>query len=808
MKCSLSLLGTLLAILLPRIQASRVVIGVDGGTESIRACCFDAQNGNVIGKSCAVPYPTYHPKPGWAEQDPEDWYENLGQAVRGAVESLKGGEDIIAICVDTTCCSVVALDSDYQPLRRSLLWMDARSAPQTEEILTKCNGDPALAVNCGGEGPLSAEWMTPKSLWIRQNEPEVWEAAKTICEYQDYINYKLTGAMCASSCNAASRWHWDGEECLRDGPGHPGRPLSMYQTLGIPELATKLPQKCLAMGALVGRLTPQAAKHLKLPIGLAVVQGGPDAFVGMIGLSCIQAGQLCLITGSSHLHCVVSSQATTAPGTWGAYRGAPLPGINFAEGGQSSTGSILRWAKNLFGANLDYKDLDEEASGIPPGCDGLVALETFQGSRTPETDPLARGALVGLTLSHTRAHIWRALMEAVCFGTRACVEGLERAGHKCEEIVIAGGATRSHMWLQMHADATGKRVVVCENADAPLLGCAILASVGAGVYNSVEEAVKSMVRTSRKIEPDKEAAKIYTDLFEQIYSKMGPATKPIVRAIASFRGGGVKQDDDVARNDDHGLIISPSLLASDWSNIRAEIERCMKAGVPHLHVDVFDGVFLDSPYALTFGPQMVKAIRKCCDDYKLKAVLDLHVCVDRPARYVRAMAESGGSRFIFQWEAMDAQGDKAHLNSAIDLAMNVINAGMKCGVSINPRTGVEVIYPLLDTGLVDLVDILAVEPGFGGQAFQDSVLSKVRDLVKWRLDRQADLTLLVDGGINSETAPLVIEAGADILVAGSFLFRHPKGLKRGVHELMASTSRYKVSPSKSPRILHHLFAPF
>ena len=776
-------LGALIGLLLSPVEASRsVVIGVDGGTESIRACCFDAENGNIIGMSCAVPYTTHHPKPGWAEQDPVDWYENLGQAVRGAVQSLPKDADhkFVAICVDTTCCSVVALDSSYEPLRPCLLWMDARSAPQTEEILAKCRGDPALAVNCGGHGPLSAEWMTPKSLWIRQNEPDVWKKAKTICEYQDYINYKLTGVMCASSCNAASRWHWDGEECLRDGSGHPGRPLSMYKTLGIPDLADKLPRKCLPMGTLVGKLMSEAAKHLNLPESLSVVQGGPDAFVGMIGLGCIHSGQLCLITGSSHLHCVVSSQATTAPGMWGAYRGAPLPGINFAEGGQSSTGSIIRWAKNMFGADLEYKDLDDEASAVPPGCDGLVALETFQGSRTPITDPLARGALLGLTLSHTRAHIWRALMEAVCYGTRGCIDGLETAGHKCEEIVIAGGATQSPMWLQMHADVTGKRVVVCENAGAPLLGCAILASVGAGIHDNVDDAVKAMVRTAKTIEPNEEIASVYTDLYERVYSKVSLAARPVAHAIASLRGGRQGR-----------VIISPSLLASDWSDIRGEIRRCMDAGVSRLHVDIFDGVFLDSPYALTFGPQMVKAIRKCCDEYDStfgKAVLDLHVCVDRPARYVGALAASGGSRFIFQWEAMQGKDDEARLASAVDLATKVKNSGMSCGVSINPSTELESIFPLLDTGLVDLVDVLAVEPGFGGQSFQDSALSKLRHLVRWRNNQQTNVILLVDGGVNAKTAPMIVAAGADILVAGTFLFRHPKSLATGVNELATITS--------------------
>jgi len=843
----------------------KIVIGVDGGTESIRACCFDAINGNVIGKSHAVPYKTSHPKPGWAEQNPKDWYDNLGAAVKGALASIpsdNGDEhELCAICVDTTCCSVVALDSSNEPLRPCLLWMDARSAPQTKEILDRCKGDPSLLINSGGEGPISAEWLIPKSLWIKQNEPDIWDKASTICEYQDYINFKLTGKMVASSCNAAVRWHWDGEECLRevtnddnDEERYPGRPLSMYRALGMPELVEKLPHKCLPMGSLVGGLTSEAANDLGLPEGLPVVQGGPDAFVGMIGLGCIYPGQLCLITGSSHLHCVVTAQPNTAPGTWGAYRGAPLQGTNFAEGGQSSTGSVIRWAKALFaGDDTDYKTLDAEAEKLPPGSENLIALDTFQGSRTPVTDPLARGALVGMTLSHTRGHIWRALMEAVCFGTRACVDGLVSAGHECSEIIIAGGATRSPVWLQMHADVTGKPVVLCENADAPLLGCAILASVGAGIHHNVEDAVESMVRRLRRIEPRGDVAAEYEKIYENVYVKLSQMARPVMHAIAGLRGGGsngrklVKSGERTDRNIavywgllgnrkmqrlledqsfsffskevwpslflrggdtesasnvpekkkqdekkyDHTPIISPSLLASDWSDIRSEINRCVVANVTHLHIDVFDGVFLDSPYAFTFGPQMVEAMRQCYDN----VTLDIHLCVDRPVRYIKPMADAGATRFIFQWEAMTGNSTLA---AALDIAQEVNNNGMKCGVSINPSTPVEDILPLLESGLVDMVDVLAVEPGFGGQSFQDSALLKLRKLREWRASARvlsgndmSHVKFMVDGGINTNTSSLVTEAGADIMVAGTFLFRHPRGLSQGVKELLDSSCSAK-----------------
>ena len=346
---------------------------------------------------------------------------------------------------------------------------------------------------------------------------------------------------------------------------------------------------------------------------------------------------------------------------------------------------------------MEYKTLDDEAAKIQPGCDGLIALETFQGSRTPITDPLARGALVGLTLSHTRAHIWRALMEAVCFGTKACVDGLESAGHFCNEIIIAGGTTRSKLWLQMHADVTNKPVVLCENIDAPLLGCAILGAVVAGVHDSVQDAVKAMVRESRRVTPNADAAEKYERIYNEVYTKLSPSVQPLVHSIASLRGGDIKR----GGRKEGKVIVSPSLLACDWSNIESEIRRCLDANLKRLHIDVFDGVFLNSPDAFTFGPQMIRAMRSVSDEI----ILDIHLCVDRPMRFVESMSTAGASRIIFQWEAMP------DLEHAKDFVQDIINHSMKCGISINPETDVSEIFPLLEAGLCDTVNVLGVNPG-------------------------------------------------------------------------------------------------
>jgi ribulose-phosphate 3-epimerase len=213
--------------------------------------------------------------------------------------------------------------------------------------------------------------------------------------------------------------------------------------------------------------------------------------------------------------------------------------------------------------------------------------------------------------------------------------------------------------------------------------------------------------------------------------------------------------------------------------MKGEVQKCIDAKVSHLHVDVFDGVYLDSPHALTFGPQMVDAIKKRFANYS-ELVLDIHLCVDRPARYATAMSEAGASRIIFMFEALS-------LNDAVELAQTITSLGMRCGVSINPDTSVSEIYPLLETGLVDLVDILAVEPGFGGQEFNPVSEQKIKDLRQWQQKQLSesgiDIKILVDGGINSKTIKRVIKAGANIVVVGTAIFRHKDGFSAALQEL-------------------------
>ncbi|WP_099827887.1 FGGY-family carbohydrate kinase [Oceaniglobus indicus] len=490
------------------------VIGIDGGTEGLRAHVFDLA-GRSLG-SCKAPYATDFPSPGRAEQSPDDWWACCGVAVKGAIADA--GVDpasVTAICADTTSCTVVALDEADKPLRPAIMWMDMRAHTEAADIAS--TGDPALRINGGGAGPVSPEWMIPKALWIARNEPGIWGKAARIGEYQDYLNLRLTGKWCASLNNLTMRWHYQTD--------HGGWPDGLLRRMDLQDLKDKWPSDIRAPGDVVGPLTPEAAKHLGLPETTKVVQGGADAFIGMIGLGVRNPGDLAMITGSSHLHLGIASETVHAKGVWGTYMDCVYPGRAVIEGGQTSTGSVIAWFKRHFAEDTSFDDLNAAAAEIPPGAEGLLVSDHFQGNRTPHTDPLARGAITGLTLNHTRAHVYRALIEGICLGTRLIVDSFG-AAFEAKRIVVAGGATRAPLWLQIHADTLGIPLILTDEPEACPLGAAILAATGAGHFDSIDAGCDAMVRTAQVIEPDPETHAAYAPIYARYRAAYG-ALKPL-----------------------------------------------------------------------------------------------------------------------------------------------------------------------------------------------------------------------------------------------------------------------------------------
>lgn len=494
-------------------MAGPYFLGIDGGTESLRAAIFDAQ-GKAIA-FFASPYKTTFPQASWAEQNPEDWWQALCLAVPGVIS--KAGikaTDIAAMAVDTTCCSVVALDKNKKPLRPAIIWMDVRASDEAANIMTSKNS--ALQVNNAGFGPLSAEWFLPKVSWIKNNQADIFEKTATFCEYQDYMNYRLTGNMVASINNASIRWHYNNK---KDGFSD-----SFLNDIDLAGLAEKLPKEILPLAEIVGKLSPAVANKLGLPQGLPVAQGGADAFIGMIGLNVVRPGSLAFITGSSHLHLGLTDKNMNVEGLWGSYPDSVIPGLGTLEGGQTSTGSIINWFRNFLPANIkDYSYLNAKAAQLPAGSSGLIMLEHFQGNRTPYTDANSRGILMGLSLNHGPEHIFRAIMEGVAFGSELIFETMRQAGFMPEQVVIAGGATNSELFMQIHTDVSGMALQVTRESEAPALGSAILAAVGAGYYSDIVSASDEMVAVDRYIEPNLEKHEQYKELFaiyKEIYPRM------------------------------------------------------------------------------------------------------------------------------------------------------------------------------------------------------------------------------------------------------------------------------------------------
>ncbi len=511
---------------------AKFVLGIDAGTESFRAGVFDAA-GKCLGFGVS-PNTTVHRHPGWAEQSPRDWDTALVDSIRKALAAARvKGSDIGGIGVDGTSCTVVFLDEKGNPLRDAIMWMDIRAVREAAEA--GATGDPALRYVGGGN--VSAEWFPCKTAWVKRNEPDVYARAHTIFEQTDWLALRLTGERTANIDCATIRWFYN----INEG----GLPVSLYRSLGLEDLLSRVPTRIVKIGETVGGLTREMAEATGLAAGTPVAGGGADAFIGVIGINALKPGTAALITGSSTLIIGITEKEFHARGLFGTYPDAILPGLQVIEGGQVSTGSVVHWFTSGFvGADITalaaarkrpvYDVLNEQAEKIPCGSEGLVVLEHWQGNRTPWTDPLSRGVIRGLTLGHTPAHVYRAILEGVAYGTEVILRRMQEEGVRLDSLIACGGATQSSLWMQIHADVSGKEIAIPEEQQAVTLGSAIAASVAAGLHPDLTTAAGKMVRINRVIRPDAaahERYKPYVAQYEETYECLKDASHRLVESL-------------------------------------------------------------------------------------------------------------------------------------------------------------------------------------------------------------------------------------------------------------------------------------
>ena len=495
------------------------VLGLDFGTGGVRVGVFDLDRGVMLAER-EERYPIRHPRPGWAEQSPLDWWEALGKATRGLMTDL-GGPDIAGVCVATTASTVVVCKRDGTPLRPALLWMDCRAAAEADR--TAASRHPVMAYSGGGD---AAEWLVPKAMWLARHEPQIYGVAEVICECIDYINFMLTGAWVGSRMNATCKWNYDSIA---------GRFVDeLYAEFGVPDLASKLPQAIFPVGAPIERLSAAAASHLGLSGRPVLAQGGIDAHIGMAGADTMAPGELLLIGGTSTVQLFQLMEGSPVDGFWGPYPHALVDGHWLVEAGQVSAGSVLSWlSADMFGLDASGVDrLMHEAEALPVGGAGVLTLDYFMGNRTPYRDPLLRGAFLGLSLGHDRAALYRAAVEGVALASANVLKRMGELGVVCRRVVSSGGYAKNPLWLRATVDAMGLPMQILPEVNLTILGAAACAATAAGLASDLFEAAKLVAQPSIVIEPDPAAHEQYLELLSD-YREATELLVPLLHRLAA-----------------------------------------------------------------------------------------------------------------------------------------------------------------------------------------------------------------------------------------------------------------------------------
>ncbi|NPD66226.1 sugar kinase [Lichenicola cladoniae] len=497
-----------------------LLLGLDFGTGGIRVGLFDPDRRTIVA-TAEETYATRHPQPGWAEQSPGEWWDALGRACRRVMTQANTPE-IAGIAVATTASTVVVCSRDGTPLRPALLWMDCRAGIEAHR--TGQSTHPVMAQSGGSD---AAEWLVPKAMWLATHEPKLYDAAEIICECVDWVNFRLTGQWVGSRMNATCKWNYDGAA----EQFHP----ELYESFGAPGLVDRLPQRIVRVGDAIDRLSTAAALHLGLGDQRPVVaQGGIDAHIGILGADTVAPGKLLLIGGTSVVHLFHLADDRPVPGFWGPYPGALIDDLWLVEGGQVSAGSVLSWLSGqIFQLDNDgTQRLIEEASRRPAQDSGLLTLDYFMGNRTPYRDPHLRGAILGLSLGHDRASMYRSAVEGVALASANVVAQAQLVGVPVDRIVSAGGYCKNALWLRATVDAIGLPIQLAAEENLTIVGTAAAAATGVGLFPDLRSAAAAVARDGRLIEPDMVAHRRYVESLER-YRDATTILTPILHRLSA-----------------------------------------------------------------------------------------------------------------------------------------------------------------------------------------------------------------------------------------------------------------------------------
>ena len=504
------------------------MLGIDVGTTGTRAVVV-RPDGHVMGATTADHQPMRMPKPGWAEQDPEDWWQATILAVRGALKQarLQGG-DIAAIGLSGQMHGVVCLDKANVVLRPALLWCDQRSQVQCDWITSKVGADRVIKLV---SNPALTGFSAPKLLWVRDNEPATYERMAHFLLPKDYVRFRLTGEFATDVSDASGTLLFD--------VTHRRWSKELIEAVNIDP---KVLPRAFESPEVTGQLTAETALLTGLKAGTPVVGGGGDQAASAVGNGIVLAGLTSATVGTSGVIFAYTDAPKLDPrGRIHTFCHA-VPGKWHVMGVTQGAGLSLRWFREQLGASEAwyaretgedvYNLIIREAEKVPAGSNGLLFLPYLMGERTPHLDAQARGMWFGLTAAHTRAHLIRSILEGVAFSLRDSLEIFKELEIPVEQIRASGGGSRSFFWRQIQADIYGKEVVTLRESEGSAFGAALLAGVGGGIYSSVEESTHAALQVRECLSPIEQNVRLYDRQYE-VYRQLYPAVKGLVHQLAA-----------------------------------------------------------------------------------------------------------------------------------------------------------------------------------------------------------------------------------------------------------------------------------
>ncbi len=471
----------------------RVLVAVDLGTSAVKAGVL-SPDGRLRGFA-RVPYALLlDGAPGRAEQRPDAWWTALvrGIGIAVAQASVDGATDPVALCVVGQGPTLVATAADGRALAPAITWLDRRAGDATA----------AAAAAIGRQGWVVG--LLGRARLLADLRPEVIDGAAWLLAAWDHVAFRLTGV-------AAASLHDPAEAITADEARAAG-------------LDERIAPPAARAGSVMGRLRAAPAAELGLPLDLPVVAGANDAIATFLGAGLTAPGQAIDTGGTSGGFGLYVDRPVSAPPLWTGP--APLPGLNYVGGAMAGTGKALDWlVGDALGGQATLAELLAEAATVPVGAGGLLFLPYLAGERWPLHDPAARGAFVGLTLRHRRAHLVRAVLEAAAFALRHVAAPAVAAGLPFTELRVTGGTAASRLWNQVKADVVGVEVAVPRVAEASVTGAAILAAAGIGLVDDERAGIDALVRVAERLAPNPAAQAVYDRLapqYEDLHARLAP----------------------------------------------------------------------------------------------------------------------------------------------------------------------------------------------------------------------------------------------------------------------------------------------